>query len=414
MINHKSPPGRVLVLLLSLGSAELSAQTNAGTSTDSDQQSSANQIVQMSTFEVTTTQGSGYVASTTASAFKTNQSLMDIPQGDIVVTNDFIKDIGYENNTDVLQYFGVQQLIQGALMEMRGSSIQTNPYVDDMITHSFYEDDALMDSYEVIKGPSQSLYVGAALSGIVQENTKKPLPFEQNILTASIDQWGLYRFTVDTTGPIGKVGEFAFGYRVVLVYEHGNEYFYNTADDRSAIFPEIGIKYKNTTIRAYYDEQRLNGQPGLAFLTPSGAIEGAMGWKASNQYGPSNTPDEWSGRTLYVSISQKISDNWESKLSAANWKSIEDGPFEYPDSVNFDNGTETWGEERGDEHWENWTVLDDYQGHYELGPDNWQMKQTDAFGFMYTSATDKQFYFDTAPFPYPNGVTWRHGDDSVC
>jgi len=380
------------------------AAAPTASATDSEPSAEPERVVQMSSFEVTTTQGSGYTASTAATAFKTDQPLMDIPQGDIVVTSDFIKDIAYENNTDVLQYFGVNQLIQGALMQMRGTSIQSNPYLDEMITHSFYEDNAIIDSYEVVKGPAETMYVGAGLAGVVLETTKKPLPFNQYTLTAGVDQWGLYRFTGDFTGPIGTLGDFAFGYRLVMVFQHGNEYFYNTNDNRQVIFPEIGIKYKATTVRIYYNYQRINGQPGLGFMTPTGQLETAMGWRGANQYGPSNQQGYWAGRTLYAEILQKISDNWESRLSAANWRYMVDGPGEYPDSVNFDNNTETWGENRGDEHWENWTVLDDYQGRYQMGPDNWKMSNTDAFGFAYNSAVDKQFYYDTAAFPYPNGA----------
>lgn len=32
------------------------------------------------------------------------------------------------------------------------------------------------------------------------------------------------------------------------------------------------------------------------------------------------------------------------------------------------------------------------------------MNQSDAFGFAYSSLVDKQFYYDTAPFPWPNGT----------
>ena len=415
MKTHKTALGWLAALFISVGSASLpsptygQAGTNSGSpastsATASDQEESNQEPIKMSQFEVTTTQGNGYVATTAAAAFKTDQPLMDIPQGDIVVTNDFIKDIGYENNTDILQYFGVQQLIQGALMQMRGTSIQSNPYLDEMITHSFYEDSAVIDSYEVVKGPAETMYVGAGLAGVILETTKKPLPYQQYIATASVDQWGLARFTVDATGPIGKVGDFSFGYRFVAVYQHGNEYFYNTPDNRYAVFPELQIKYKNTSVRFYWDQQSDIGLPGLAFINGQGQLVTSMGWKGVNQYGPSNNNETWTGRTIYVEILQKISDNWESRLSAANWRYIVDGPDLASDSINLDAQTETWSEERGDEHWENWTVLDDYQGHYQFGPENWRMNNVDSFGFAYSSAVDKQFYFDTAPFPWPNGT----------
>jgi outer membrane receptor protein involved in Fe transport len=365
--------------------------------------SAPEQPVQMSTFEVTTTQGRGYVATTSATGFKTDQPLMDIPQGDIVVTNDFIKDSAYENNTDVLQYFGVNQLIQGALFQLRGLSLQSNPYMDEMITHSFYEDDAIVDSYEVVKGPAQSLYVGAGLGGVVLETTKKPLPYRQEIIFASVDQNGLYRFMTDLTGPIGKLGDFDLAYRFVGVFQHGNEYFYNTNDDREVLFPELSLKYHNTSVRFYYNQQHVNGLPGLGFINGSGHLEESMGWKGANQYAPSNQPVYWNGITEYIEFLQKISDSWENRLSASHWKYSTDGPGMYPDSINLNAGTETWGSERGDEHWQNWTVLDDWQGHYQFGPDNWRVNNTDSFGFAYSSAVDKQLYYGTSPFPYPNG-----------
>src|SRR5580700_4296492 len=90
----------------------------------------ADQVVQMSAFEVTTTQGHGYVSSNAAEAFKTNESLMDIPQIDVVVTADLIKDLGYNNSSDILGYFGVAPQYEGEALAMRGVRIQY-PYVDD-------------------------------------------------------------------------------------------------------------------------------------------------------------------------------------------------------------------------------------------------------------------------------------------
>ena len=421
MKNHKSPLGWLAALLICVGPSNAPAQTNSQTASNSgtsdsaqaapstpapsDQENPINQVVQMSAFEVITTQGNGYVATTAATAFKTDQALMDIPQGDVVVTNDLIKDINYENSTDVLQYFGVEQNIQGAVMQMRGTSLLSFPYLDEMPNVMYYQDDAVIDSYEVVKGAAQTLYVGAGLAGVVLETTKKPLPYDQNIVTASIDQWGLFRITIDSTGPLGKVGDFDFGYRLVAVYQHGNEYFNNTSDDRYSVFPELGLKYKNTTVRAYWNPLKATATPGMAFVTPTGQLETAMGWKGENNVGPYNAPEYWAGRTIFVEVLQKISDNWENRLSAADWRYDVDGPYggEFAENVNFDNNTETWGLERSDEHWAYWTVLDDYQGHYQIGPDNWRMNQSDAFGFAYSSSTDKQFYFDTAPFPYPNG-----------
>jgi iron complex outermembrane receptor protein len=393
-----------LTALLALGgSADLTAQLAPTAPSASDQPQQNEQIVKMSAFEVLTTQGTGYVATTAAMGFKTHDSEMDIPQGDIVITSDFIRDLGYENASDVAQYFGVMQNIEGACMQMRGTSVLNYPYIDDIPTGELYHDTVQVDSYELIKGPVQSLYIDAGLGGLVIEVTKKPLPFQQDILTASLTQTGVYRFTVDSTGPIGKVGDFELSYRLCAAYEHGNLYFANTYDSRYAIFPELGIKYKNTTVRLYWDQQSVNGPYGMGFLTPTGQMESGMGWKYENQISPGMEPQSWQGHTLYAEILQKISDNWESRLSAMDWRYDLDDAGEYAASVDYDNNTETWADDRGDEHWNFWTLLDDYQGHYQLGPENWSMKNSDIFGFAYQATTDKQFYYYTAPFPWPNG-----------
>src|ERR1700722_17416182 len=102
MKNHKSPLGWLAALLICVGSIKTPAQSNnqpasnsgapdsaqaaPSTSEPSDQEKPSNQVVQMSAFEVITTQGNGCVATTAATACKTDQALMDIPQADIVVT----------------------------------------------------------------------------------------------------------------------------------------------------------------------------------------------------------------------------------------------------------------------------------------------------------------------------------------
>ena len=52
------------------------------------------QPVQLSEFEVATTQDTVYVVNNTATGFKTNQSLMKIPQSVTVLTRDLIDDVG--------------------------------------------------------------------------------------------------------------------------------------------------------------------------------------------------------------------------------------------------------------------------------------------------------------------------------
>ena len=171
----------------------------------------------MSKFEVTTTQGHGYVSTNSAEAFKTNTSLMDLPQIDTVVTRDLIDDIGFTNSSDVTQYFGLSDFYQGEAFAARGYRI-AYAYVDDIPSNQPYEDNSYVDSYEIIKGPAQVLYLGANLSGTVLKATKKPLPFQQDIFSFSINSGNdhyLWHAMIDATGPLGKIGDATVGYRLV-------------------------------------------------------------------------------------------------------------------------------------------------------------------------------------------------------
>jgi len=83
-----------------------------------------------------------------------------------------------------------------------------------MPVHQSYMDNGFVDSYEVIKGPTQALYLNAPLQAWLSKFETAPA-FVQDTLTASYDQYGLYRFTLDFTGPVGMVGDTKLSYRLV-------------------------------------------------------------------------------------------------------------------------------------------------------------------------------------------------------
>ena len=120
------------------------------------------QLVQMSVFEVRNTQGQGYSTTNAASAFKTNQPLLALPQSILVVTSDLIRDIGYDNSSDILQYAGVFPFFEGESLMIRGTRV-TDPYLDGIQDQEPYEDPIFIDSYEIIRGPTAVLYPQTSL-----------------------------------------------------------------------------------------------------------------------------------------------------------------------------------------------------------------------------------------------------------
>jgi iron complex outermembrane receptor protein len=359
-------------------------------------------VTTMSQFEVTTTQGHGYAAPTSAAAFKTNEALINIPQSVQVVTKDFIDDLNNQNTTEILRYFGVNAKFIGDTMLMRGSNIQVQPWIDDIPVKGFYTDSAMFDSYEIIKGPAQALYLGAGIGGFVLETTKKPLPFNQDIITASLDQWGMFRATVDATGPIGTYGDTSLGYRVVGAYQNGNEYWKDGKRERKMVMPQFSLTYKGLSVRIYYSYVDTIAQQGTAFITPTGDINTIGGYKNAANHTEGYAP-EWQTSNVFLEALQKISDNWETKVSGSYYRQHVYGDYFSATNVNYDNNTGTWIDRIANEKWNYWTALWDAQGHYEVGPASWLMPSRDNFGFNFSNWTDKQGYWQTTPFPYPNG-----------
>ena len=148
----------------------------------------------------------------------------------------------------------------------------------------------MVDSYELIKGPAQVLYLNTFLSGTELKTSKVPLPYQQDIVTASITSWGTYRTTFDSTGPVGTINGVQIAYRVVGAYQSGTYYFENYKDDREVLFPEVSAKWRNTSFRAYYTLEKLFGpvNRGEGILTPGGDLFTGAG-RRINGGTPGNT-----------------------------------------------------------------------------------------------------------------------------
>jgi iron complex outermembrane receptor protein len=247
--------------IASLATAQTVDQTPTAPASPSNPPNNSEQVVMMSQFEVTTTQGAGYVADNSARGMKTDQPLIDIPQADIVVTNDFINDTGYYNSSDVLRFVGVAAQYRGEALSQRGTRDQ-NSYFDDMRDPSEgYQDECIVDSYDVIKGPAAVLYQNASLSGVIVKNSKKPLPYEEASISESIQEWGQSRTVLDFNVPLGQIQDTTFTFRFIGAVQVGDLYWQNYTDHRYVMHPMLAINYKNNTVRIAYDFENLYAPP---------------------------------------------------------------------------------------------------------------------------------------------------------
>jgi len=377
--------------------AALLAATIPGFSqTASDQASTSEKKaapLELSKFEVTTTQDKGYVANNAATGFKTNQALIKIPQSVTVVTRDLIDDIGATKSSDVMQYAGASQFYRGESFRLRGARV-LNAYMDDAIENVPYSDNVNIDSYEVIRGPAGVLYANAGLGGVILKSTKKPLPYSYQKITFGVKDYGEYRAEVDVTGPAGNLGDVKVGYRLAMAYQGGDFYLKNVTDDRFAFHPTLQFDLKNTTVRFaldYVDVDSIAG--GQNFVLPNGKLYTGAG--RDEGYYPKGIMENHKQIRERIMILQRLSDNWESKTSLQHLKYERQGTNLLPFSLDLQAETFTLFARRNYQRQENWVLNQDFLGNYMIGP----VANQSAAGFTLTDE------YNRASFLNANGAT---------
>lgn len=340
-----------------------STTTPAPAKAKADQEASGDTQV-LSNFEVVTTRGKGYVSTNAATGFKTDQELMKIPQAVTVVTQDLIQDIGSVNSSDILQFAGASNFYRGEALAVRGARIN-NAFVDEVPDNTPYMDNVYIDTYEVIRGPAAVLYMNASLGGAVLKTTKKPLPYAQDIVTVKADQYGLYRGEFDSTRPLGKLGDVDLSYRVTGAYQDGDSYFKNVQDQRKVISPVFQVAYKDTTIRVGYDYMEFEHIPnGNNLLNPDGSLFTGAGRDEGN-YAP-NGMEHFERTNERVALFHSFSQNWEMKLRADHLAFHRLGTVSLISAMDWRTNLATFLARRNKQDYDNWTVLGDFSGKYDI------------------------------------------------
>ena len=82
--------------------------------------------VQLAAFEVVMTQDKGYHSPYSGSALRTNEEIMKVPQSITVLTRDLIDDIASVDLSDMLNYVGIGNFLQGDSAYVRGNNAPIN------------------------------------------------------------------------------------------------------------------------------------------------------------------------------------------------------------------------------------------------------------------------------------------------
>lgn len=189
---------------------------------------------------------SGYVASRSRTATKTDTPLLETPQSISVVSAARIRDQGSLTVQDSLRYVaGVRGETFG--LDSRGDSAQirgsTPQQMLDGLQQSFgYYNNTRVDPFtleriEVLRGPSSMLYGQSPVGGLVNMVSKRPREEQRTELQLQYGSFDRKQIAVDSTGPLND--ERSLLYRVIAIQRDSDTQVDHVKDNRLLLMPSL-------------------------------------------------------------------------------------------------------------------------------------------------------------------------------
>ena len=224
---------------------------------------------------------SGYRATRSASATRTDTALHETPQSVSVVPKDVLEDTGATRLQDALDYAGGV----GRANNFGGQGLTTFT-VRGFTTGEFYRngfpinrgypnapDANTVERLEVLRGPATSLYGRGDPGGTFNVVSKQPLPESRVTLGSQLDDQGMHRATLDATGPLNQDGSLA--YRLNVLGEGGESFRDDVESERYDVAPVVSWQVNDSTKVVFEGDFMRNNHPldrGLTrYATQSGS-----------------------------------------------------------------------------------------------------------------------------------------------
>ncbi len=238
---------------------------------------SANEIIQLDPFAITTDSDAGYRPTHTNVLTRTNRELVDLPQSVDILPAEFLQDTGARMMDEAFVYVGNAQVrnssadtgANGTLI--RGFTNNTS-YTDGIDTGTYRRDLFGYERMEVIKGPASAVQGRGTDSGYINFVLKKPLVGAEFTRTSASFSVGEHdktgqRFTFDRNFSIAAdKGLYA---RVAAVWDNHDHYFDFAEFKTAAIYPSlrwvINEKTDIAIVGEFMDIEAPNRSPGHGF-----------------------------------------------------------------------------------------------------------------------------------------------------
>ena len=195
-----------LITAWKLGASGAAAQDSGANGKDANAQSV---ILDPINVQGNTSGNTGYIATRTSVATKTDTPLINIPQSISVLTKDFIKYQSFKGLTDVTRYVPGVAVHQGEgnrdELVIRGVDSSANFFVngfrDDV---QYYRDLYNLTRVEVLRGPNAMIFGRGAGGGLINRVTKQAGFMPLREFTFQVGSFGDLRATIDLNQPLNS------------------------------------------------------------------------------------------------------------------------------------------------------------------------------------------------------------------
>lgn len=311
-----------------------------------------NEPLKLSPFVVTTQRETGYQASNTISATRTNLPISDIPVNISVLTNTFMQDFNAYDAVSALKYIGVgngnNDVSNGGIdLNFRGQmfgraiirGLPSDWSLANGVRTNTAVNQALVSRVELIRGPASVLYGLTRPGGVYNTITKQAVAGSTfGELTAQVGNYNNTYGVLDWNTGLSTTA----GVRLVAFDRHQEtEFTYNERDTRG-FSPMLTFNpFSNTTVSVSYlnqsdranmpDQRHVHSDPAPGYVPPGytgpiakdmqiplyldpryiGKIDPHMNWAGPDSYLDVNY------EKVDLSVIQKVTDNLQFKYQLA-------------------------------------------------------------------------------------------------
>ncbi|OAM91247.1 TonB-dependent receptor plug domain-containing protein [Termitidicoccus mucosus] len=280
---------KLLCILTLVFPAFVQAQSRLTSETAGNAQpSSADEVIQMSVFDVTSDRDVGYLSTNSESATRLNVPISDIPQSILVFNQEFLDDLLAESFDDFVMYDpSVQTVSEDDSFNMRGigsgSTDQVGSYYNGFPMEAGYGKQMLVttERAEILKGPNAVLYGAGAFGGTMNLVSKKAMFKTATRMNMTYDSNGYFLSKIDFNTPVIKR---RLAFRLNALWANGEDARSNTKS-AWAIAPTFTWQIAHRTVLiAEYTHQVQESVANVGFPVLGGnpfAMQMANGsWRA--------------------------------------------------------------------------------------------------------------------------------------